>query len=68
MSLKAFHIVFIAASIGLAFGLAVWCLHRYSESAEQSDLIWGCVSGVAGVALIFYGRSVLKKLKKISML
>lgn len=68
MSLKAFHLVFIAASIGLAFGLTVWCLRRYAESAEQSDLIWGCVSGVAGLALISYGYAVLKKLKKISML
>ncbi len=68
MSLKAFHLVFIAASIGLAFGLAVWCLRRYAESAGQSDLIWGCVSGVTGVALILYGRAVVKKLKKISLL
>ena len=68
MSLKAFHIVFIAASIGLSFGLGVWCLKAYADEGEQSSLIWSIASFVAGLALIVYGWIVLKKLKKISLL
>ncbi len=68
MSLKAFHIVFIAASIGLAFGFGVWSLKTYASEGGQGSLIMSIASFVAGLALIVYGWIVLKKLKKISLL
>ena len=68
MSLKAFHIVFIIASILLAFGIAAWSLIRFADGGRTNDLIYGLASGVAGVALIAYGLYVLKKLKHISYL
>ena len=68
MSLKAFHVVFIFASIVLAFGFSVWSLLAYSESRRVMDLLFGIGSALAGVGLIFYGRYVLKKLKHISYL
>jgi len=68
MSLKAFHIVFIAISILLAFGFAAWEGVNYAEGRRWVDLAFGIGSGAAGVGLIFYGRYVLKKLKGISYL
>jgi hypothetical protein len=68
MSLKAFHVVFIAVSILLAFGFAVWEFMAFSESQQTLDLGFGIGSAVAGVGLIVYGRYVLKKLKHISYL
>jgi hypothetical protein len=68
MSLKAFHIVFIATSILLAFGFAAWSLANFAEGKKLADLFYGLGSGLAGVILIFYGRYVLKKLKHISYL
>ena len=68
MSLKAFHIVFIAASILLAFGFAAWCFNEYIDQHRRFELISGIVSTGAGVALIFYFKYVLKKLKNISYL
>ena len=68
MSLKAFHIVFIIASIVLAFGFAAWSLAAYSDGRKWVDLVSGIGSGLSGVGLIFYGRYVLKKLKHISYL
>ena len=68
MSLKAFHVVFIAASILLAIGTAVWGFVAYAEERRWMDLILGCGSIVAGVALLIYGRYVLRKLKHISYL
>ena len=68
MSLKTFHIIFIVASILLAFGFGVWELAQYSEGQKLLDLVLGIVSLLAGVGLIFYGRYVLKKLKNISYL
>ena len=68
MSLKALHVVFITASIVLAFGFGVWCLKAYFDGGVQRDLWFGIGSIVAGIGLIFYGWAVLKKLKNISYL
>ncbi len=68
MSLKAFHVVFIVASILLAFGIAAWSLIRFADGGRTNDLIYGLAAALAGVALIAYGRYVLKKLKHISYL
>jgi ABC-type phosphate transport system permease subunit len=68
MSLKAFHIVFVAASILLAFGFGIWSLLSYKEENRTLDLVFGIGSLLAGVALVIYGRFVLRKLKNISYL
>ena len=68
MSLKAFHIVFIIASILLAFGFAAWSLMVYADGRRWIDLVFGAGSALVGLGLIFYGRYVLKKLKHISYL
>jgi len=68
MSLKAFHIVFIIASILLAFGFAAWALVNYAKEGERSLLWYGVGSAVAGAALIGYFAYVLKKLRNVSYL
>ena len=68
MSLKALHIVFIVASIVLAFGFGGWSLNEYFHGEPRIHLWFGIGSLVAGLALIVYGRAVLKKLKDISYL
>jgi hypothetical protein len=68
MSLKAFHLVFVTASVLLAFGFAAWSLMNYFEAKRPVDLVFGVCSSVIGVGLIFYGRYFLKKLKHISYL
>ena len=68
MSLKAFHIVFITASILLAFGFAAWALVNFSEEGGRSFLIYGVVSSLCGVALVFYEVYVIRKLKHLSYL
>lgn len=68
MSLKALHIVFIIASIVLSLGFGAWALNEYAQEGPRSYLWYGIGSCVLGVALIFYCRSVLKKLKDISYL
>src|SRR5437867_4144580 len=68
MSLKAFHIVFVTASILLAVLFAVWSLVNYFHSGALPDLLFGLGSLVVAVALVFYERYALKKLKNISYL
>ena len=69
MSLKAFHLVFIAASILLALGFAGWSLMNYfSPQGSRLDLVLAIGSAVVAVALVFYERYFLKKLKNVSYL
>jgi hypothetical protein len=65
MSLKAFHIVFITASILLAFGFGGWLFKSFSDSGSLWALLCGVVSVAAGVGLIVYERQFLKKTKHI---
>ncbi len=68
MSLKAFHIVFVTASVLLAFGFAAWAFVNYADSRRLADLATGMGGLLAGVGLLAYGRYFLKKLKNISYL
>lgn len=69
MSLKAFHIVFIVASVLLAAGFATWSILNYfSPGGRLADLLAGIGSAVVAVALLIYERYFLKKTKDISYL
>jgi len=68
MSLKAFHIIFVTASILLALLFGAWSLTKYFQGGTLPDLLFGIGSLVAAVALVFYERYALKKLKNISYL
>ena len=68
MSLKAFHIVFVIASILLAFGFATWALVKYAKEGEQGLLWYGVGSAAVGFGLAGYFVYVLKKLRNVSYL
>lgn len=68
MSLKAFHLVFVTASVLLMLGVAGWCLAQYNEGGQASQLVWAAVSLICAAGLVVYGRIFLKKLKHISFL
>jgi hypothetical protein len=69
MSLKAFHLVFIVASILLVVGFGVWSLLNYlSPEGRVRDLILAIASALVVIALLCYERYFLKKLKNVSYL
>ncbi len=68
MSLKAFHIVFVAMSILLAFFCGVWFLEEFASNRDATFLVAGILVFAAGGGLIWYGKSVLRKLKHIHYL
>ena len=68
MSLKAFHLIFIVASITLAFGFGAWLAWTFFKGEGVLNLIFALLSFGAGVGLIFYERYFLKKTKNISYL
>ena len=69
MSLKAFHLIFISAASGLAFGCGVWALKNYwSADGTLVQLLCGLGSIAAAVGLIVYERYFLRKTKNIGYL
>ena len=60
MSLKSFHVFFIAASILLAIGLGIRSLLIFFEEQALSQLAWSLLAFGAALALLIYGWRVLK--------
>ena len=56
MSLKGFHIFFIALAILCTFGFAAWALLMPPQAGVGGGVRgMGILSGVLGVVLVFYG-------------
>ena len=68
MSLKALHIVFVTASTLTAFFSGFLLLQEYGRSHNVVDLVYSVLCWLTGVALIWYGRVIWRKLKRISFL
>ncbi len=68
MSIKAVHLVFVTALSGLAFGFAAWQFRNYAQNHAGADLAWAVGSLVGGLAVVYYGIKVFKKLKNLSYL
>ncbi|MBC8325717.1 MAG: hypothetical protein H8E27_08835 [Verrucomicrobia subdivision 3 bacterium] len=68
MSLKAFHLIFVIASIFLGLGVGGWGVHEYQSSGEMAPLVIGLAFFAMGIGLFFYGRQMLKKTKDIGYL
>lgn len=65
MSLKAFHVFFIAASIVLALGVGVWGVYVHMQETDLSFLLFGVGSFVVGAVLIVYGVKVVRRLRRL---
>lgn len=63
MSLKAFHLLFVAASAILAFGFGAWGIEAYMSRGEGGTLLLALLSFLFGVGLVVYGLRVRTKLK-----
>jgi len=68
MSLKAFHFVFVIASILLGLGVGGWGVQEYRAHGEAGPLVIGIIFFAMGIGLFFYGRRMLKKTKDIGYL
>jgi hypothetical protein len=67
MSLKAFHLLFVIASVVLAFGFAAWAFEAYSSRGEGGTLLLALLSLLFGVGLVVYGVRVRTKLKGMGL-
>jgi len=63
MSLKAFHVVFIAASIMLAAGFGFWAVSR----GDGAYLAAGILSFACAAALVAYEVGFLRKCRELGL-
>jgi hypothetical protein len=68
MSLKAFHLIFVTASVAVSAFMGVWSFLQYRDGGSQIHLAFAGASVAAVIALLVYGRYFLRKLKHISYL
>jgi len=65
MSLKAFHLFFIALSIVLAAFTAAWATGQYRGAHDAASLVYVCVSLLAGIGLAVYGAKFQRKARRL---
>ena len=63
MSLKTFHLVFIATAATLAFGFGAWCIRFQQTHGEAGYTAIGVASLAVGAALVGYGLWAYAKLR-----
>jgi len=68
MSLKAFHVVFVAASVILCLVFSIWAFGQYQASGFGIDLAWAVGGCTGALGLLGYGWYFLRKLQNISYL
>ncbi|HET7786664.1 MAG TPA: hypothetical protein VFL36_11895 [Myxococcales bacterium] len=68
MSLKAFHVFFVAVSVLCALGFGAWSAADYMRTGNTGTLLLCVLGFVAAAALLFYGFWFLRKLKDVRYL
>lgn len=68
MSLKSFHLFFIAVSVLLAVGFGAWEIAAYSTDGAGGRLAAAVLSFAVAAALIGYGIRFIRKLKHVGYL
>ncbi len=67
MSLKAFHVVFIVASILLSFLVGAWGIQQYRLESSGSGLALGILFYATGVGLVFYALQFVRKIRELGI-
>ena len=66
LSLRSFHLFFVAASVLLAAWVGVWGIQSWQANRSGSDLAVGLLFFALGLVLLVYGLRVRKKLRAIA--
>jgi hypothetical protein len=68
MSLKGFHIVFIAFSTLLALGVGGWCVWLDLVEGTSAYLVGAVASFAVAVGLVIYGVWFYRKMKRLKLI
>ena len=66
LSLRSFHLFFIAASVLLAAWVGVWGIQSWQATRSGSDLTVGLLFFALGIVLLVYGLRARKKLRALA--
>ncbi len=66
LSLRSFHLFFIAASVVLSGWVGVWGIRTWRASGSVPELVFGVVFLALGIVLAVYGSRVRRKLRRIA--
>ena len=66
MSLRAFHLLFIALSVVLTAFFAAWAYGQYRSEHDLSYAVTAVASLAAGIGLVVYLTAFVKKTKRLS--
>jgi hypothetical protein len=65
MSLKMFHLVFIAVSVILAAFVAAWAGQQYTVASDLTYAVTAFAALASGIGLGFYGAAFQRKTKQL---
>jgi membrane protein implicated in regulation of membrane protease activity len=65
MSIKGFHLIFIAIAALFCAGFGVWALFFDEQDSGMGTKIAGVITLIASVGLVFYGIYFRRKSKNI---
>jgi steroid 5-alpha reductase family enzyme len=65
LSLRSFHLFFIAVSVLLAAWVGVWGVQSWQATHSSGDLILGLLFVALGVVLLVYGLRARRKLREL---
>jgi hypothetical protein len=65
VSLKVFHLFFIAMSVILAAFTAAWAVAQYRAVHDAGYIVTCAVSAIAGAGLVVYGTRFQRKARRL---
>lgn len=65
MSLRAFHIIFVIATIVLSLYVALWGIREFNAERSIGALAMAILFLATAVALMIYGKKALAKFKEL---
>ena len=65
MSLRAFHLLFIAMSVVLAAFVAAWAAGQYQSAHGAAYAVTGVAALATGAALAWYGATFQRKTRRL---
>jgi hypothetical protein len=66
MSLRAFHLFFIAMATILAAFVAAWAVQQYQTTHAVSDAITSAGALASGIGMAIYGAAFQRKTRRLS--
>jgi hypothetical protein len=67
MSLKFFHILFIAVSTLMCLVVGLWAINEYRAAGGASSIVLAAVAFIGGGFLVVYGNRFLQKFRKLGI-